>query len=221
MHTIDLLKGEGLPAKTTLGSVLVTAIIFVLPLLAGAVLAGMYSIDKTELDVMQRQIDHYKKTITESEPNVKRLREMEKQANTYTARLGEVQKCVVTYLQWTPVLIAVAKNMPDKMVINRVAVTSDESKYTGRRNTDPNKPLTIPIPQRKMTVELSGTGTEACTTFVQDYQNTLKAEQSLKPQLGNITYLMNAKTNENPAESFTMTFVLENQKENTKEISKK
>jgi hypothetical protein len=42
MHTIDLLRGQGTPAKTTLGSAAIVVVIVVVPILAASVMADRY-----------------------------------------------------------------------------------------------------------------------------------------------------------------------------------
>ena len=211
MHTIDLLKGQGLPAKTTLGSVFFTAITFVIPLLIGAGMLGFYVVNKTEIDIQKNLIENYKNEITKSEPNKMKLNKLKTERELYAKKLIEVSKCVDTYQQWTPVLITVAENIPEKMVMKSLSVTNAESRAI-RRINEPNKPLEIPIPQRKMTAELIGSGNEGFNALVQEYQQKLKSAPALKTQLKTLTYLMQAASADNPKESFTMNFVFERQK---------
>jgi hypothetical protein len=213
MHTIDLLKGQGLPAKTTLGSVFFAVLIFVLPLLIGAGMVGFYAINKTNIEIKQGEIERLEKVITDSQPNVLKTKNLVKERDSYAARLAEVSKCVDTYLQWTPVLIAVSENMPDNMIMRSLSVANDGARSAAKRNTDPNKPLTIPIPQRKMTAELVSSGTETFYTTVQDYQKKLKSSESLQSELKTLTYTMQARTVDNPVDSSTMSFVFQKQKQ--------
>ena len=210
MHTIDLLKGQGLPAKTTLGSVFFAVLIFIVPLLIGAAMAGFYSINKVQIEVLNTGIAGFEKSIKDSEPNVLKTKSLVKEMDLYAARLSEVSKCVDTYLQWTPVLIAISENMPDNMIMKSLSVANNDARSGIRKNTDPNKPLTIPIPVRKMTAELVSNGTDTFYTVVQEYQKKLKAEPSLMTE--NITYTMQARTVENPVDSSTMSFVFQKQK---------
>ena len=213
MHTIDLLKGQGLPAKTTLGSVFFAAMIFVVPLLVGAGMVGLYLLNNTKIEIKQGEIDRYKKEIEDLKPKVRQTAKMVEEKNSIANRLGEVSKCVDTYTQWTPVLIDVAKNLPENMKMNRLAITNEQSRNSGRRNNDPNKPLIIPIPQRKMTLEISGRGKEDFNLKVQEYQNTLKSKASLGPELlKSATFLKLPKPADSNDDLFTMNFILENQK---------
>lgn len=210
MHTIDLLKGQALPPKTTLGSLVFTALLFVVPLLVGAVVLGMYAINKTNIDVQNGQIERLEKQIADAQPNTLEMSELEKSKKLCAARLGEVSKCVDTYLQWTPVLIALAENMPEKMIMDSLSASSVNPGGI-KKSSDPNKTLVIPIPQKRMTAVISGRGTDVFNLKVQDYQKKLKSEQLLA-HIKEITHLMQAQTADNQLQSFTMSFIFEKQK---------
>ncbi|MBN1975642.1 MAG: hypothetical protein JW787_18555 [Sedimentisphaerales bacterium] len=210
MHTIDLLKGQALPPKTTLGSLVFTALLFVVPLLVGSVVLGMYAINKTNIDVQNGQIERLEKQIADAQPNTLEMSELEKSKKLCVARLGEVSKCVDTYLQWTPVLIALAENMPEKMIMDSLSASSVNPGGI-KKSSDPNKTLVIPIPQKRMTAVISGRGTDVFNLKVQGYQKTLKSEQLL-PHIKEITHLMQAQTADNQLQSFTMSFIFEKQK---------
>jgi hypothetical protein len=212
MHTIDLLKGQGLPPKTTLGSVFFVALMFVIPILIGMGTIGFYIINKVEIDIRQDQIIRLKDEIAKSEPNVLKTKTLRKEKDFYAVRLNEVEKCVKTYIQWTPVLMAIAENMTDNMLLNRLAVALDESQSAGRKDIDPNKPLTIPIPQRKMTAAIGVYSNDLSNSIMLEYQKKLKSEQLLKPFLLDLHFLMETKKADDLSNLFTMNFILEKQK---------
>ncbi len=211
MHTIDLLKGRGLPAKTTFGSVFFVVLMFVVPLLIGAAMAGFYLINQIEIGITASDMEKLDNIIAELKPNAEKTDNLRKEINLYTTRLTEVSKCVKTYVQWTPVLIDVVKDKPERMFMNRLTVTNDD-KNTVIRNSDPNKPLVLPIPQRKMTLELSGSGTEDYNLMVQDYQNHLRMESSLQPDLlRDLKYLRQPRVADSNEDTYTMNFVFQRQ----------
>ena len=211
MHTIDLLKGHGVPPKTTLGSVIFIAIVFVLPLFIGALMVGIYAIDKTRIDVMESQKVRLENKASLSQPEMKEVSELKTEKGLYLARLNEVSKCVDTYLPWSPVLIALAENMPKQMVLDSLVV-SNINTGTIKKNNDPNKPLVIPIPQKKMVAEISGQGEGSFNELVQGYQAKLKSEKKLLPYLKDLTNIIQARTGNSQADSFEMNFVFEKRK---------
>lgn len=211
MHKIDLLKGQGLPVKTTIGSVFFAALIFVVPLLIAAAMVGFYLTNKTEIGITTSQIERLDKIIADSEPNASKTEKMRKELNYYATRLNEVAKCVKTYVQWTPVLIDIVKDKPEQMVMKRLEVVNDD-KSSVKKNNDPNKPLVLKIPQRKMTLEINGDGMGDYNLTVQEYQNKLRMESSLQPDiLRDLKYLRKPRTNDSNEDTYTMNFVFQRQ----------
>jgi hypothetical protein len=204
MHAIDLLKGEGLPAKTTIGSVVFTTLIFVLPLLIGALILGKYAINKTSLDVKEGQKERLKKEIASFQSDTKQVSEQLKEKKLFIANLNEVSKCVDTYIPWTPVLVSLARNIPDPVIIDNLTA-SNANTGSMRLVNDPNKPLTIPIPERKMTAAISGQEQNVFNLLVQDYEKKLNSEELLKPFLRELKYSIQGS-------SCTMNFTLQKQK---------
>ncbi|MBN2589348.1 MAG: hypothetical protein JXA96_05775 [Sedimentisphaerales bacterium] len=202
MHTIDLLKGQGIPQKTTLGSVFFTALVFVLPLLIGAWMIGMYATNKINLDVMERQVSQLKDSADEIE-------KLERELNNFKPEWIDIKKCVDTYIQWTPALISVVENMDDDMLIDSLVVTNDGSKGTSRNNTtDPNS---ISIPQRTMAAQFSlrDPNMIKLNRLMGDYKKKLDVKKELLSDLINLEYF---QTPQNPDNSYTMNFIFKRKK---------
>jgi hypothetical protein len=70
---------------------------------------------------------------------------------------------------------------------------------------DPNKPLMIPIPQKKMTAVITGQKQDVFNIQVQDYEKKLYSEGLLKPYLRELKYSIQGP-------SCTMNFTLQKQK---------
>ena len=63
MHTIDLLRGQGVPAKTTLGSAAIIVVMIVVPILAAAGMVDRYMQNDTDIGIKQQTIATEQKTI--------------------------------------------------------------------------------------------------------------------------------------------------------------
>lgn len=204
MHTIDLLKGEGLPAKTTIGSLLYTALIFILPLLIGAILLGWYVINRTNIDIALSQKDRLEKEEAALRSRTTQYMELENEKKLFVARLNEVSKCVDTFVQWTPVLISLAKNIPNQVIMDNLS-SSNLNAGAVKSSNDPNKPLVIPIPQKKMAAMITGQTQDVFNLQIQDYEKKLNSEELLKPYLRELKYSLQGS-------SCTMNFTLQKQK---------
>ena len=101
--------------------------------------------------------------------------------------------------------------MPQDMVIDNLSVTSIDTSPR-KKTDDPNLPLVIPIPKKKVTVDLRGIGKDTYNIQVQQYQEKLKSEESLVSMLDDITYIKQTVRPDKPEESYTMNFILDKKK---------
>lgn len=201
MHTIDLLKGQGIPPKTTLGSVVFITLVPVVPLLVGALMIGVYAINKTTIDVKARQI--YRQ-----QGDAREVEKLENELNSYKPEWSDIKQCVATYIQWTPALISVVENMDDNMIMDRLAVTNDEGKGTSRSSSDSDL---IPIPQRTMVAEFSlkDPNMIKLNRLMSDYKKKLDVKQASLPNLISFEYF---QTPDRPDNSYTMNFIFKRKK---------
>jgi Tfp pilus assembly protein PilN len=139
MHTIDLLRGEGVPAKATLGGAAMVVVIVVVPILAAAAMVDRYLQNKTEIGIKQQAITVEEKTIAEFADAVKYTESLQKQQQGVYSRLSEVGSCLGDYVQWSPVLETIARYMPARMVMSslRAESTSERQDYANRLKSSP------------------------------------------------------------------------------------
>ena len=208
MHTIDLLKGQGVPPKTTLKGVFFMALVFILPLIGGSLLVVMYAVNKINIETQIVKADKLKDEIKNYLPDKQKVEELQSQKNYYNVRVLEASKCIDTYFQWSPILIQLVRNMPEDMVMDKLSV-ENISAVTLKKKKEPDEELVIPIPQKKMVVDLSGLNGDAYNIKVQEYQEKLKSEQSLVSLLKDVTYIKQAIILNKPEESFRMNFVFD------------
>ena len=207
MHTIDLLKGEGVPAKTTLGSICFVAVVAAVPIIVASVMLGMYLLNNVNLDMAQGVIAKSEEQIAESEPDVKITRALEDERNLLAKRLKEVSRCVDTFVQWSPIMIAMSVEMPKEMIMNQMQATSAAGRAaTGRKDKDPNKPVDIPMPKRTITFDIHGNEQGSFYTTVQDFQNSLELSAAFNPKFKAQEFSVDTSTGDNPIENYSMRF---------------
>jgi hypothetical protein len=183
MHTIDLLRGQGIPAKTTLGSVVMIIVIITIPILAAAGMVDRYIQNDTEIGIKQKAIEKEQATIEEFADAVKLKETILAQQNTIRSKLSEVSSCLARHIQWSPVLITLAENMPRGMVMNALEADStiDRPRATGEKD----QKLTV---KRKLVLDLSGTERSDYGDEIEMYSKRLKSSPELGPKLENIEF---------------------------------
>jgi len=182
MHTIDLLRGEGVPAKATVGTVAIVIVTVLVPLLVGVVLADSYLNNRELIAIQQEAIARNQATLDELAGAVAWKEAKIKEQAVITSKLSEVASCVDGYIQWTPVLLALVEHMPRDMIMGRVAAQSRVEKKQVPSVTDPNNMVNVSITRRTLAVDVTGTEQRNYGSVVEAYTANLKKS----PRLGSI-----------------------------------
>ena len=183
MHTIDLLRGQGIPAKTTLGSVVMIIVVIAVPILAAAGMVDRYVQNKTEIEIKQQAIVNEQATIEKYTDAVKFKETLLNQQKTIHSKLSEVSSCLDRYIQWSPVLITLADKMPRGMVMNalRADSTIDRQRVAGEKN--PKSTV-----KRTLVIDISGTERRDYNDDIEKYSKDLRSSSELGPMLEKIEF---------------------------------
>jgi hypothetical protein len=183
MHTIDLLKGQGTPARTTFAGTIIIAVTVIVPILIFAVMLDSYLQNRLDIDNMNREITRFQNKVDEFAPQVKQYSGYLKQKSQLTGQLSEISRCVNTFVQWSPMFIAVAQKLPSKLVLNSLSAQSKYSRPAIVEEKDKDKPAEIPVPERTMLVETSGRDTGNYDVDARDYLGSLKGSEAIAGKL--------------------------------------
>lgn len=189
MHTIDLLRGEGVPAKATAGTVAIVIVTVLVPILIGVVLVDRYLNNRETIAIQQEAIARNQATIDELADAMAWKEAKIKEQRVITGKLSEVATCVDDYIQWTPVLLALVRNLPRDMIVSRVAVMSKVDKKRAPSPTDPNNMINISVTSRTLDVDVTGTEQKDYGRKVEEYTSDLKKSDELKPILQDISIM--------------------------------
>jgi len=191
MHTIDLLRGQGIPAKTTLGSAAMVVVIVAVPILAAAGMVDRYMQNKTDIEIKQQAIETEQKTIEEFADAVKFKESLDKQQVAVNDKLSEVSSCLGKYIQWSPVLETLAGYMPAKMVMSGLKAESTSEQQKVASKIDPKSTVNVTVYKRKLVLDISGSEQRDYGSVVQTYANRLKSSPVLGPKLEDIVVSQN------------------------------
>jgi hypothetical protein len=186
MHTIDLLRGQGIPPKTTLGSATMVVIMVVVPIIAAAGMVDRYLQNKTEIEIKQYEITVENATVGEFADAVKFKESIQRQQDSIYRKLSEVSTCLDNYIQWSPVLETLARYMPPQMVMSslRAESTGVQQKVTGKNNSE--RANNVTVYKRKLVLDISGTELRNYNDIVQGYADHLKSSPALGPKLEDV-----------------------------------
>lgn len=188
MHTIDLLKGQGVPAKTTFGGIVIIAVAVIVPFLVAAGMLDWYLLSKSDIDLKQRQITKYRDRIAEYSPDVELNNVLQSRRALLAQSLSEVSRCVDTFVQWSPILLTVAENMPGELIMNRLEAQSQAVRLTAPKEEDADKPVEIPVPERAVVLDVSGKGADNYDKIAWSYRDGLESSSALSEKLDRVDF---------------------------------
>ncbi len=207
MHSIDLLKGQGIPPKATTGGIIILTIMVIVPILVAAGMLDWYLQTRIDIEMTQQKIVTAKETITSHASDVELKRSLEKEIKLLNSKLTEISRALDIFIQWTPVLVTVAENMPGPMIMRDLTAQSQSIRRTTRRQVDPNKPVDIPIPERSLVMNIKGSKPGSYYQTVQHYQERLNNSPTLKDKIKEIVPSTEAGTGTDQTESYIMNII--------------
>jgi len=156
MHTIDLLKGKGIPEKTTLRGVAIVIFGVLVPCFVAAGMLYEYLRYKAIIPILTEAVVKEQVKIDKLSAAVKLNETLETNKKLITERLLEVSSCVDKYVQWSPVLVTLASNMPDNMVLTALTANRKNVRKMIPQENDPNKTVGVAVPTRTLALNISG-----------------------------------------------------------------
>jgi len=186
MFTIDLLKGEGLPAKSRPEGIAIAATTLAVPVIIAIVMFGLYLRNKIIISIQKQTIVSYETKIDELSDAVELQKSFENEKNAVSNCLSEVSTSISRHTQWSPVLATLVKNMPDSVVLTELGVKRSSVKRKVPKKNDPKKMIVISVPVRTLQINVCGSPQSNCDKAVRDFRDRLRSSAFLGPKLENI-----------------------------------
>ncbi len=185
MFTIDLLKGQGIPMKTTPQGIAVAAVAALAPMAAAIVLFGFYLSDRVLISVRQQQLAHYEAKTAELSGVVEYQEKLEADRSVQRECLVEVNKLVAKRHQWSGVLATLADSMPESLILTSLEVEERQVKKKVPDEDDPTKMVDVTVPAKTLVMNVREAG-GSDTGAVRVLRERLYASEVLAPMLENI-----------------------------------
>jgi hypothetical protein len=212
MHTIDLLRGQGIPARTTFGSVAIIMVTVAVPLLVAAGMLDRYLQNRTTISIHKQAIAKEQATIDKFADAMKFKESKEKEQGIIYGKLSEVSSCVGEYIQWSPVLVTVVENMSDEMFMNNLSAQSKSIKKRVGRDSGSKRPVNVTVLKRTLVLDISGGRPGNYDKIVRDYRDRLKSSDLLGPKLEDIEVSQKpGGSGDDMTPSYTMNLIFESE----------
>ena len=186
MFTIDLLKGQCVPRKSTPGSIAAAVTTVVVPLIIAIAMFGFYVRNKIVISIQKHTIVNYETKIDELSDAIELQKSFEKKKDTYNSCLSEISSSLGRYTQWSPVLVTVVKNMPNSVVLTGLGVKQHSIRRRVRQKDDPKKMVDISVAVKTLQITVAGRPQSNCDQAIRNFSDRLRSSSLLGPKLENI-----------------------------------
>ncbi|MBC8470593.1 MAG: hypothetical protein H8D56_14070 [Planctomycetes bacterium] len=194
MFTIDLLKGQGVPLKSSPGGIAITAFTIAVPLYVLIIAFGFYANGKTYMSINQQEIVRCQSEIKKLSGAVGLQESLEKEKILYSDCLSEVKSSISKYIQWSPVLVTIVENMPGSVMLTALEVKQESVRKKVPKPDNPQEMVEQSIPIKVLLMSVSGNPKYDCGKAVMDFQDSLRSSDFLGPKLESIGYSQKSET---------------------------
>ncbi len=191
MFAIDLLKGQGRPARTKPQGFAIFVATFAVPIMVAIIMAGFYYRNKVVISVCEQNIAGYV-TQTERLADALKLKEArEKEKSAINGCLTDVANSIGRHTQWSPVLVAIVQNLPESIVLNSLEVKQSSIKRktvvkAGLDKDSKNKKADTSVAVRTLKLRVSGNPGYDCDHEVKAFRESLRTSNVLGPKLEDV-----------------------------------
>ena len=186
MFTIDLLKGQNVPVKSSSGGIAIVVATVVVPLTVEIIMFGSYLNNKLVVSRNEREITRCQAEIGELSDAVEMQASLEKQKTTYGNYLSEVKSSINRYAQWSPVLVTLVENMPNSLMLTKLEVKEHTVRKKVPKRDNPQEMTEKNVPVRTLRISVNGSPQHNCDKAVRDFRDSLWSSAFLGPKLDNV-----------------------------------
>ncbi|MDH4239393.1 MAG: hypothetical protein OEW48_07505 [Phycisphaerae bacterium] len=186
MFTIDLLKGRGVPAKSHPRNIAVGAAAVVVPIVIAIAMFGFYLRNRVVISIKKNAIANFNTKIAGMSDAIELKKSFDEQKNTYNNCLSEVSGNLDRHTQWSPVLVAVVKNIPESVILTSLDVKQQSTKIKVPQKDDPKKMIDASVPVRTLQMTVAGRPQSNSDEAIRDFSERLRSSSLLEPRLENI-----------------------------------
>lgn len=188
MFAIDLLKGQGRPARTKPQGVAIFVATFAVPMLVAILMAGYYYRNKVVISIHKQNIAGYV-TQTERFADMLKLKEAwEKDKSAISGCLADVADSIGRHTQWSPVLVAIVQNLPESIVMNSLEVrqSSIKRKSVVKDGDNKDKQADTSVAVRTLKLRVCGNPSYDCDREIKAFRDRLRASNVLGSKLEDV-----------------------------------
>ncbi|MGA2172781.1 MAG: hypothetical protein ABSG82_07210 [Sedimentisphaerales bacterium] len=186
MFTIDMLKGQGRPARTRPQGLALFVATFAVPVLVVILMAGYYIRNEVIISIQKQDIAGLDVQMQRLADELKFKESCEKEKAAINGCLTDVASSINRHSQWSPILVALVENLPDSIVLTALEVRQQPAKRKAAVKGSSDQKTDTSIPVRVLKMRVSGNPSYDCDLEIRKFRDRLRASKALGPKLEDV-----------------------------------
>lgn len=186
MYEIDLLKGQGLPAKANYYLVAATGAAFAVLGLAAILGTRSYLYNRIAYASAKHAISGYESGFEKFDASLKERDELAALKKSLDSRFAELTYAVDTRTQWSEFIYLVSRHLPRDIIVDRLEVKMSQERISMPKRSDPEQKTMVSIPVRSVVISLHCEQGRQCDQMVRDFQRRLMELESFRKYVSNV-----------------------------------
>lgn len=183
MYAIDLLKGQGIPARSRPEGIVVIAITTLVPVIVAIAMVGVYLSNKVIINVQKQEVAGFERKIDN-------LSEAMGIYKSYSQKKGRIQQCLTEASnvigrrsQWSDILVAIVENMPESLVLKRLSLKQSTTRVKVPDKDNPDTKVEMTVPFRTLSMSLDGPAGKQTDKAVKEFREKLRSSSVLSSKV--------------------------------------
>jgi hypothetical protein len=187
MFTIDLLKGQGIPARSRPENIAVMAVTLAIIAIIAAIMFGYYMHNSIVISIQKQEIASYETRINKLSTAAALQKAFEEEKKVVNGCLSEVAATINKHTQWTPFLIEIVKNMPDSIVLTGINVKEDTIKKKAPSKNKSGETVDVDVPVRVLQINACENSGPGYGQSIRDFQDRLSTSPLFSSHLDHVS----------------------------------
>ena len=187
MYTIDLLKSNGLPAKSNTKNAATVGFLFSVPIVIFIMMVGSYAQSKMSIEGDRQTLNHYQNRFGNLKSYIAAEELIIERRNVLNESLRDVKDVLDNNIQWTSSLSTIESLLPQTLAMGRMEIKVKAIQTPVPQKKNPKTKINITKYKRILTLYLHSASKIDPDSSVTKFKNNLANSPLLKTQIGDIT----------------------------------
>ncbi len=180
MFTIDLLKGQGIAAKSKIEHIVVASLTISMLVIVVIVMLGFYLSNGVAMAMDKQQAANYEEKIAKFSKAVKMQKSFESEKEAVRYSLSEVSSSINRFTQWSPVIMTMVENMPDSMILTKLELKPRKVKRLIPQKDNPGNMVNVGVLINMLNISVCGSPRTNYDKEVRAFSDRLSSSELLK-----------------------------------------